>query len=198
MAPSDKPSPKGNNSLPILSDNSAPDISITSDSLGLFPAGYTSSPQASKPNSQHETHDRNLVAHMARFRESPLNFLRELNLHVQGSGWRSYDDIIGQPVFYPGFSENMKQSVLASPMLRARMADLARRRVEVETRMGTLPEKGEKREERMRRVQASLVELADKMTEDMICKMESKPFIRGAYYLVTQLLTRAYHQGGFS
>ena len=29
----------------------------------------------------------------------------------------------------------------------------------------------------------------------MICKFESKTFIRGAYYLVTQLLLRAYHQG---
>lgn len=29
----------------------------------------------------------------------------------------------------------------------------------------------------------------------MICKMESRYFIRGAYYLATQLLTRAYHQG---
>jgi len=28
-----------------------------------------------------------------------------------------------------------------------------------------------------------------------ICKFESKPFIRGAYYLCSQLLTRAYHQG---
>ncbi|KAF1814155.1 acyltransferase [Eremomyces bilateralis CBS 781.70] len=33
------------------------------------------------------------------------------------------------------------------------------------------------------------------MTEDMIAKMEGKRFIRGAYYMVTQLLTRAYHQG---
>lgn len=29
----------------------------------------------------------------------------------------------------------------------------------------------------------------------MICKMDSKYFIRGAYYFATQLLTRAYHQG---
>jgi len=29
----------------------------------------------------------------------------------------------------------------------------------------------------------------------MICKMESKRFIRGASYMCTQLLTRAYHQG---
>ncbi|KJF60279.1 acyltransferase [Coccidioides immitis RS] len=33
------------------------------------------------------------------------------------------------------------------------------------------------------------------MIDNMICKMESKTFIRGAYYLCTQLLTRAYHQG---
>ena len=38
-------------------------------------------------------------------------------------------------------------------------------------------------------------EVADKLTDNMICKFESKAFIRGAYYLITQLLTRAYHQG---
>lgn len=37
--------------------------------------------------------------------------------------------------------------------------------------------------------------MAEKLTDNMICKFESKPFIRGAYYLVTQLTLRAYHQG---
>jgi hypothetical protein len=34
--------------------------------------------------------------------------------------------------------------------------------------------------------------------DNMICKMENKTFIRGAYYFATQLLTRAYHQGWYS
>jgi hypothetical protein len=56
---------------------------------------------------------------------------------------------------------------------------------------------GEKDRRVRRRVQIeeSLMEVADTLTENMICKMESKSFIRGAYYMTTQLLTRAYHQG---
>jgi hypothetical protein len=54
---------------------------------------------------------------------------------------------------------------------------------------------GVRREQRRQEIEQSLQELCEKWTSDMICKMESKSFIRGAYYLCTQLLTRAYHQG---
>jgi hypothetical protein len=55
-----------------------------------------------------------------------------------------------------------------------------------------------KRVQRKMVIEQSLNELCEKLTGDMICKMESKPFIRSAYYLCTQLLTRAYHQGTIS
>src|SRR5262249_10112996 len=41
----------------------------------------------------------------------------------------------------------------------------------------------------------NLHDVAESLTENMICKFESKAFIRGAYWLATQLLLRAYHQG---
>lgn len=52
-----------------------------------------------------------------------------------------------------------------------------------------------KRSQRLNQIESGLQELAEKLTDDMICKLESKSFIRGAYYVCTQLLTRAYHQG---
>jgi hypothetical protein len=52
-----------------------------------------------------------------------------------------------------------------------------------------------KRAQRQSAIEKSLEELSEKLASDMICKFESKRFIRGAYYLTTQLLTRAYHQG---
>ena len=60
----------------------APDISIVGDQLQLYPSGYT---ESATPSKQHDTNDRNLVEHMARFRESPLEFLNEISLHVQES-----------------------------------------------------------------------------------------------------------------
>lgn len=93
-------------------------------------------------------------------------------------------------------------------MLVGKVRDLAAKRVEVEATEGLLGEEemngqnkvGEKDRRTRRRVQIeeSLMEVCETMTDNMICKMESKSFIRGAYYLATQLLTRAYHQGVFS
>ncbi|KAI9665512.1 MAG: hypothetical protein M1831_001654 [Alyxoria varia] len=175
----------------------APDISIVGDQVTLYPTGYTESPAAAH---HHDTHDRNLVEHMARFRESPYEFLREISLHVQGSGWRSYENIVGQPIYYNGFSDNMKAAVMATPMLQAKIAELAATRVSVEEEQGLLGARSSndyerKKAKRRSEVEQSLRDVAEKWTDQMICKMESKRFIRGAYYLATSVITRAYHQG---
>ena len=172
---------------------SAPDLDILGDQVTIHPTGYVQPPTA-----QNEGQERNLVEHMARFRESPLDFLREVSLHVSGMGWRAYDDVIGQPIFYSGFSENMKATVLRTPMLRRRIEQLAQQRAEVEEQQGLLGDEKDKFQNKARRkqeIEKSLQEVAADLTDGMICKMESKRFIRGAYYLATQLLTRAYHQG---
>lgn len=172
---------------------SAPDLEILGDQVTLHPGGYVE-----PPSIQHDSPERNLVEHMVRFRESPLEFLREVSLHVSGVGWRAYDDVIGQPIFYNGFSDNMKAAVLRTPMLKWRIEELASKRVESEKAQGLLVEALDGQQSTQRRkdeIKTSLQEVAAKLTDAMICKMESKHFIRGAYYLATQLLTRAYHQG---
>ena len=172
---------------------SAPDLDILGNQITIHPAGYVE-----PPASYHEGEERNLVEHMARFRESPLDFLREVSLHVSGTGWRAYDDVIGQPIFYRGFSENMKAAVMKTPMLQRRIEELAQQRLEVEEKQGLLGYEKDMFKIRIRRrteIETSLQEVAADLTDGMICKMESKRFIRGAYYMCTQLLTRAYHQG---
>lgn len=177
---------------PDLSSASAPDLDILGDQVTLHPGGYV------EPPSKDEGSERNLVEHMARFRESPLDFLREVSLHVSGTGWRSYDDFIGQPIFYKGFTENMKAAVMQTPMLKKKITSLAEQRVEAEDKMGLLGDNKHRLGNKARRkgeIETSLHEVALNMTESMICKMEYKRGIRAAYYLCTQLLTRAYHQG---
>lgn len=119
--------------------------------------------------------------------------------HGIQSGWRAYDHFIGQPIFYTGFSENMTAAVLSNPVLQLRIAELAEKRIEVEEAQGLLrkndPMYAARRSHRKAVLEQSLQDLSEKLTGDMICKFESKRFIRGAYYLCTQLLTRAYHQG---
>lgn len=93
----------------------------------------------------------------------------------------------------------MKAAVMSTPILQKRISDLAAKRIEVEEKEGLLNKEDKlfvsKRAQRRACIEQSLQEVAEKLTDDMICKMESKTFIRGAYYLCTELLTRAYHQG---
>ena len=168
-----------------------PDLEILSTTLR--PGGYIE-----PPVSEDGGPERNLISYGARFRQAPLEFLREVSLHVSGTGWRAYDDIIGQPIFYKGFSENMKAAVMGTATLKAKITELAEKRVHVEEAEGLLGEDGLKEIKKTKRkeeLEESLRQVAYETTDNMICKMESKMFIRGAYYLSAQLLTRAYDQG---
>ena len=180
----------------INAAEAAPDISIVGDQVTIHPTGYTESEH------KDDTHDREVVEHAPRFRQNPLSFLHELSLHVQGTDWRSYDRIIGQPIFYNGFTDNMKNSILDTPMLRTKIGSLAETRIQDESNMGLFGTPSDKskayhkrKARRKLEIETSLNQVCDKMADDMVCKMESRRFIRFAYYAVTQLLTRAYHQG---
>jgi hypothetical protein len=93
----------------------------------------------------------------------------------------------------------MISAVLSTPILQSRISELAEKRLDFEEKDGLLkkddPLYASKKSHRKTVIEQGLHELSEKLTSDMICKMESKPFIRGAYYLCSQLLTRAYHQG---
>lgn len=93
----------------------------------------------------------------------------------------------------------MIANVISAPILQKKITELAEKRIAVEEKEGLLtkddPLYTSKRHQRKTAIKQSLQELCEKLTGDMICKMESKHFIRGAYYVATQLLTRAYHQG---
>ncbi|KGO57470.1 Glycerol-3-phosphate O-acyltransferase [Penicillium expansum] len=185
------PSPKS----AIADDHSAPDLEIVNSNLTIHPAGFTGGPETQDG----QITERNLVHHMARFRENPFDFLREVSLYMSGTGWRAYDEPIGQPIFYSGFSEGMKTSILGSLLLQTKITELANGRLIVEEKEGLLAiNEGitldDKRARRRTEIEDNLREVVDTMMENMICKMESKTFIRGAYYMCTQLLTRAYHQ----
>jgi 1-acyl-sn-glycerol-3-phosphate acyltransferase len=174
----------------------APDIAILGDAVTIHPSGITESTVARKR--ENRDHSREVVSTMARFRQNPLEWVREVSLHVNGSGWRAYDKFVGQPMYFPGFTDVMKGRLMSNPMLQMKLSELASQRAQVEATEGTLPVKrGKVMTQDKRRVEliAELKEAAEKMVDGMICKMESKTFIKSAYYLVAQLLTRAYHQG---
>jgi 1-acyl-sn-glycerol-3-phosphate acyltransferase len=140
--------------------------------------------------------DRSLVERMARFRKNPFNAMHELSLFVRGVGWRSYDNVIGQQCFYPGYTDNMKKMVMKSPILQKKLLELTEARMRVEEEQHLLdPDSAtyiQDREARKGQIISNLVDVTEDMLDKMICKMDSKPYLRSAYYGVTQLLTRAY------
>ena len=95
-------------------------------------------------------------------------------------------------MFYSGFTENMKNQVMKSPYLRARILDLTQKRVAMELKEGMLSGdidkiKGEqskeeelfkRRDQRQAELLVSLEEVVSRDIDGMICKMESKGFIR--------------------
>jgi 1-acyl-sn-glycerol-3-phosphate acyltransferase len=178
----------------VSTDPYPADLSLQGDTLSIHPPSvFASSPE------EHE-----LLEPYSRFRQEPINALAELGQHISGTGWRSYDKIIGREIFYPGFSERMKGMVMQQQKLRGKIGELAAKRVEAEMlegRLGPMGLDGEqeqwrvKRDERRRELEGQLSSVAEQWTDGMICKMDSRYFIRGAYYFATQLLTRAYHQG---
>ncbi|KOS23001.1 Dihydroxyacetone phosphate acyltransferase [Escovopsis weberi] len=174
--------------------NSAPDLQILGDEITLQPSGFVEPEGTAR-----EDREQALVNQWASFRAEPLQFLREVSLHVSGQGWRAYDRIIGQPVFYPGFTERIKAMIISAPVLQRRIAQLAEDRLVVEEKEGLLgkadKDSAAKRAQRRSVLETQIQEVAEKLTDSLICKMESKSFIRGAYYMTTQFLTRAYHQG---
>ena len=176
----------------VLPQPSAPDLDILGDQVTIHPGGYV------EPTVPDDAPERNIVGHMARFRESPLDFLREISLYISGTGWRAYDHVIGQPIYYAGFSDNMKTMIMRTPMLQQRIHELADKRLKVEEKEGLFAyalDQDQLKSKRRTEIVASLQEVALGLTDGMICKMESNRFIRFAYYSATQLLTRAYHQG---
>ncbi|CAK7265096.1 hypothetical protein SEPCBS119000_001329 [Sporothrix epigloea] len=181
-----------------LSHNEAPDLKILGDTVVFQPSGVEL--PTGNARDKDDTREEALMKPMHSFRAEPLQFLRQVSLYVSGTGWRAYDNVIGQPLFYYGFSDNMKSQVLSAPLLRKRIAEMAELQVAREDREGWLPPHNaadyeQKRTKRRAQIASWLCELAEQWTDRMICKFENKTFIRGAYYLVTQLLTRAYHQG---
>jgi len=103
--------------------DSAPDLRILGDRITLQPSGFV------EPELTEDGREEALMKNMARFRSEPLRFLREVSLYVSGTGWRAYDHVIGQPIFYSGFSEHIKTQIMSATLLQTKIAQLADMRV---------------------------------------------------------------------
>jgi len=130
----------------------------------------------SEDASQYEI-SRNIAFKHSHFRDHPFAFLKEIQMMYSGTDWRSFDNPVGQPIFYKGFTENMKDNILNNSLVKTQIKQLAKQRINVEDKSMLFPTV-ESKEKRQREIEASLQEVAATMANGMICKMESKPFIK--------------------
>lgn len=146
--------------------------------------------------SSNDATDQSIVTRMARFRKNPFNFAHEISLFVRGVGWRGYDNILGQPCFYSGYTAKLKSATMSSPILRQKFVELTEARLQAEEEEALLDQSSptylQEREKRRHEISFQLIEITGDMLDYMMCKMESKTYIRAAFYGATQLLTRAY------
>ncbi len=86
---------------------------------------------------------------------------------------------------------------MASPLLRQKIVDLTEERLKLEEKECLLDSSSQaylsEREKRRHEVISQLLEITADMLDKMVCKMESKTYIRSAFYGATQLLTRTYN-----
>ncbi|KAJ9613279.1 hypothetical protein H2200_003221 [Cladophialophora chaetospira] len=86
---------------------------------------------------------------------------------------------------------------MASPLLRQKVVDLTEERLKTEENEhlldSTSPTYLADREKRRHEITSQLLDITADMLDKMVCKMESKTYIRSAFYGATQLLTRAYN-----
>lgn len=140
--------------------------------------------------------EKSILTRMARFRTNPFNFAHEISLFVRGVGWRGYDNIIGQPCFYSGYTAKLKSATMSSSILKQKLVELTEARLEVEEKEALLdpasPNYLHDREKRRHEITSQLIGITGEKLDYMMCKMESKPYIRSAFYGATQLLTRVY------
>lgn len=145
-----------------------------------------------------------LVQDFKRFREAPIESIKTFLKHVTGTSWRSYDNYIGQQLYTPGLTEFFKQQTLANPALQERINQLANRQLELEfslpADLDSLSPRAKKkiltaRDERLTELKGWLLDMADRMVDEMTSSFDHKSVLRGLYYIVGQIFSRTYHQG---
>lgn len=173
----------GSKSPPLSPTASAPDLDILNQTNPIHPPlvqdvvvqNGASLPPINVAVDTDET-SRNLAQKHSHFRDHPIKFLQEIQMMASGTGWRAYDDYIGQPIFYKGFTDDMKRAILECDLVTSKIEELADHRVDEEVKQDLV--KTDKVSWRRKEIVHNLQEVAEGMVDNMICKFESKRFIR--------------------
>ncbi|ORX51323.1 acyltransferase-domain-containing protein, partial [Hesseltinella vesiculosa] len=138
-----------------------------------------------------------------RIREDPVAFMLNVGLYYQGTGWRGYNDYVGNKVYYPEFSSKMKAMVLGSKQVQDVIDLLAERQAkrlqeaQDAKKVSKLSdkEKGKLHRRQQRALRRELQAVAKGIADKCVAKMDDIRFIRFFAFLINNVLVRLYHQG---
>ncbi|KAI8886316.1 putative acyltransferase [Backusella circina FSU 941] len=132
--------------------------------------------------------------------EDPVGYMYNLGLYFQGTGWRGYNDYIGNEILYPGFSKRMKETVLANPKVNQVVRELAEHQaksmIELQKKKWKSPKEKERRLKQLEKLRKKELEVvAKQITEKAVSAMDSKVVFRSFAFTVQAVLMKLYHQG---
>lgn len=102
-----------------------------------------------------------------------MQFSKQLSLWATGTGWRAYTDYIGQPIFYPGYSDDCVRAILQSGQLGKRIQFVADARV---AQLGLRD--GPERDKKRAQIEKELRKSAARIADGLVAKMDSVRFLR--------------------
>ncbi|CAO3633120.1 unnamed protein product [Cunninghamella echinulata] len=144
----------------------------------------------------------NVVEHEPRrIREDPVAFVLNMGLYYQGTGWRGYQEYVGNKVFYPQFSTNMKAKVLEAEAVNKTIEDLAEKQalslLSSQSKWQKLSDKEKSKllHKQKKALRKELQAVAKGIAEKCIAKLDSIRFIKFFAFTVNNILVRLYHQG---
>ncbi|CAO3611194.1 unnamed protein product [Cunninghamella blakesleeana] len=145
---------------------------------------------------------RNVVEHEPRrIREDPVAFVLNMGLYYQGTGWRGYQEYVGNKIFYPQFSANMRAKVLESEAVNKTIDDLAEKQaislLSSQSKWQKLSDKEKSKmlHKQKKALRKELQAVAKGIAEKSVAKLDSIRFIRFFAFTVNNILVRLYHQG---
>ncbi|KAL3901083.1 MAG: hypothetical protein SGCHY_000870 [Lobulomycetales sp.] len=130
-----------------------------------------------------------------RFRQDPVRFLLNLgsesHAFINGSDVIGFEDYVGARVIYPEYTMEIRKALLGSTRVRNAVAQLAQASKVFNIGQPFMNDQ----EEDMEKTKHKLWKQSIEIVNQMIAEMDSMRKLRVFAYMVTNSLTRMYHQG---
>ncbi|KAJ3014148.1 UNVERIFIED_CONTAM: hypothetical protein HDU68_000404 [Siphonaria sp. JEL0065] len=126
----------------------------------------------------HESTDVTTDSKFRQFRSDPLGFFIRLGAEstafVNGDGWQGYNNPIGAPIFYPEYTTEIKDTLVASTRLKETVRALAIKKVALDSEKNVSASGGAlDPHRRLKRAEREVWAQANTMIDGMIANMDS-------------------------